>query len=660
MPASRDEILNRVLERAPPEGTAERRALEEEWFANMAYLKGRQWFVPENGMIRPPRDRRVLAKKVSENLILPKVMRAIAQLIGVQAAYVPLPMSDHREDIQAARLAELAFLHAQEVTRFRTNLRRTLVWAAVSGSGFLRISWNQDAGEPRRIYLRRDRDWPDAAALFDPDLRQELERDGRFRDVKPGEVECAVVEPFQFHWDRSARGEGIGGCQYVYTQTAIALDKIEERWGKRVTPDANELRGSEIYRDVLAFIDGDYGIAPLRGARPKEELARVVEYFERPSKRYPKGLHAVIAGGEVLAGGDNPYVATGSPLPFVKFDWFPPEGSFMGVPIVGQLRGPQRARNEARQQTQEFMRRTGFAPVLLPRGSSVTPKQIAAFQGIVFEYDSAGPPPTFGSPPQMPQYLFEMPNVAESAMDKISAQASPTNNRLPGQLRSGVGIQAVQADNNLILTPTSESMLESIAEVGRQCLQLMGVYYDAPRLMAVSGRNGEIEIRHFVGSDLRGHYNLRVVARPGMLDSVESRREALFEAAQLGILDPRDPEQRMILIRGLAFHTKDEHWQALVQQEQAEWREIDRIVSNENYMPAPRPWNDAGVRARVLERFLNSAEFERVPPSAQERLVARWDAFKTMLAGQMELQMAMMEASKGAQGQKGRASQPAR
>jgi hypothetical protein len=97
-----------------------------------------------------------------------------------------------------------------------------------------------------------------------------------------------------------------------------------------------------------------------------------------------------------------------------------------------------------------------------------------------------------------------------------------------------------------------------------------------------------------------------------------------------------------------------------MQQELAEQREIDRIIDDPTYEASVLPWNDPQVRSRVLERFLNSLEFEALAQPVQLKLVNRWQQFSQTLAERAQQQMAMMQASKGMPGETGQASQPRR
>lgn len=661
------DALQYVMDRLDPHGSqSERRRLEQLWFGNLSYYTGVPYFVPDpiTGGIRGPKRTKGSRRKTlhQANLVRPKVLRAIAKLEQVNPTYRVAPKSGSREDRHAAKLAELVFRHLWQTTKFQTKRRRALLWAAICGSGFLKISWDPEAGTAQRVWLKEDQDLPDVEAAIFPEIRQAREAAGRFEDTYPGEVDVEVIEPFHLWWDPKARGGGIDECDWVTTNSAVTVRDIKERWGVTVQPDAEDLTGVESWRNAYAWMAGGL-FSNIEAPKPRESNTAIVrEFFERPLKSNSfKGRHIVIAGGKVVKSGPNPYATTGAPLPFVKIDWFPEEGRFMGGSLVEDLRHPQKAYNEARSHTIDYQKTHGYAPTYLPKGGGIKPVQVVAMHGPIYEFNATVGQPVFGQPPNLPPYIAENASIARGEMDAIAAQTDPANNRMPGQLRSGSAIQQMQADNNAILTPISESLMEAVAEAGTQMLQLVGLHYDAPRVLQVTGKSGEYEVEHFVGADLRGQYSLQVVSQPAALESVEAKEAKLMDAVQLGILNPQNPEHTVLLFKGLNFHTSDEFINALIQQDAAEEREIKRMVDMPQYLPEAMPWMDPEVRSKTCERYMNSLEFEQLDPLVQQKIAARWQQWVQILQQRMEQQIAMAQLVSGGSPQaapKGEPSQP--
>ena len=80
----------------------ERRALERLWFINKAYYGGAHHMVMDDGRIRVPRRRTKNREYFSANRVLPKVLKAVARLLAVNADFTVSPMSGAYEDLMAA------------------------------------------------------------------------------------------------------------------------------------------------------------------------------------------------------------------------------------------------------------------------------------------------------------------------------------------------------------------------------------------------------------------------------------------------------------------------------------------------------------------------------------------------------------------------------
>lgn len=655
----RQTALEYVRERIQPDGqSAERMAFEQQWLGDLGLYAGSK-FVSDGGMIRAARNLGAQRDAYNANLILPKVLTFLARKAAINPKMVVLPRTDEWEDMQAARLAMQAYEHAVEVSKFKPAKSRAERWAAICGSGFVKTCWDPDAGDPDRIY--HDKGRVNVMAQHDPDMRAEYERDGRYTDVYPGEIACEVIEPWQLWPDPNARDGGFDDCEYVIIRTARPVTDVYNETGIKVSPDGDAQRGAERYREVLAHLaSGQNGVTPTLMRSRMSDCAYQDECFVRPSRLYPNGRYIRVIGDQVIDDRDNAYAAAGCPIPIAKYDCFPMPGRFWGLSLVELLRNPQKAYNASRGHAMNMQATAGHAPVFLDKMSGIQPKTYKGLHGIVFEINANSRIPIFGQPPNMPPYIGENAALARSEMGEISAQTDPASSKLPGQLRSGAAISAIQAISNLILSASVESMFQADTFVGTSMLQLIGLFYDTPRMIQVMGPGGEIDPRKLRGADLRKHYRLKILTQPGDLDSAEARDAKLLDAVQLRALDPQNPDDKNMILKGLRFHNADDFVNAILGQENDEEREIAMIVdSGGESVPEVMPWMDPATRARVLERKLNTRAYHLYPPPVQEQLAARWMKFSMLLQQRIAAQIQQAQAMNGTPAQPGQASQPA-
>ena len=643
--------------------------LERSWFVNQAYYYGAQNLqmggAPGQGIaLRQPRVGTRVRETFTANYTLVKVVKAIARLVALVPEFDAPPRSASFEDMLASDLAGRIFEYLKDATGFDSALRRVMWWAAVCGSGFLKVYFDKDAGEHERI-------WKDSAgnpvieAVKNADLQRALEDAGQFKDVFRGEVRQKVFSPFHLKPDPIARGGGLDEAAYVILEYFTSPEGLSDMFGGSVASWATEgASTTRMWEDNIAFMSSPEGLAFGRSAVGTKNLCRYREFWERPLPRNDmKGRFIIQAGGKVVENGDNPYAGSRIGLPFVKYDWFPAEGRFWGVSLVEQIRRPQKAYNQARSHAIDFVKTYGWPFVMIPKGSAVKQVSLQAFPGVTLEYTAqAGMQPTIGQSPRISEAIPLTSAAAKNEMDEISAQAAPAKEGYPSQIRSGSAISMVQQDNNAILTPISHAMFESIARTGEMMLALVDSYYGSGRTIALLNDASEFEVMTFRSADLRHHHKLRVRGKPGMIESPEAYRQTLLDAVSIKALDPQtNARDRALFFRGMQMKTDLELLDLETVQVSRERTKIQKLIKG--FPPEeqePFPWEDPMIRLPVLEHFLNSSAFEAVDPVSKSWLVERWQKFTAILGQRMAAQQQMMADTKGAPSQKGVASQPSR
>lgn len=543
------------------------------------------------------------------------------------------------------------FAHLKQVTKFHSKKRRALLDAALCGSGFLQITFDPLAGVPSRTWFKGNGRTPDMEAEFDRTLQQQAEQKGHFIDRSAGELRVDVVSPFQLYWDPNARSGGFDDSDWVARISYVPIERLEDRFGTEwnFQGDDHE-RGAALYEENIANLasglQGQLGI----GQQAKSQVGtrgRLVEFWEKPlGRNNGEGRYMVLAGKQVVINGSNPYAASGNPLPFVKYDWFPFEGRFIGLSLAEQLRPSQKAYNRARSHALEFQKTYGYAPVFLNKGGSIKAVNLNSMPGLVYEYEGQqGVTPSFGPMPHLPEYIANNATIAAQEMDEISAQASPTKSGYPAGVRSGAAIGMIQADNNAVMTPISHAMLETDAEAGTMMLQVAGLWYDTPRVARVLGDTGDFDPEVFMGTDLRGHYDLQVHGAPAPVQSREAYKQTLLDTIQVGALQPQtNRRHRALVMRAMQFETAQEILDTETRQETSEARILDKMIRDTFYNPTVMPFQDPQLRIPIIEHTLNSREFENLPQEIQDKLMKRWDTFKNVLAKQMQEMLEAQQA----------------
>lgn len=641
----------------------ERRALERLWFVNKAYYAGAQYIVLDDGRLRIPRRRGKNREFFQANKILPKVVKATAKLLAMNPDFIVAPKSGEFEDLVASQTSLKVWSHLKQTTKFGKQLRRALNEASLCGTGWLKVTFDPEKGVADRIYTKKG-GGATLEPMFNEELRRQFELEGQFVDDFPGEVRIDVPSTFSVYWDPNARAGGVDDCMWMAEVGYTPIEDLIDRYGDLGFAGDDYERGAALYEENIANLaSGLQGYNGL-GTFAKSQIGtrcRVIEFWERPAPRNNnEGRYILTAGNLVVRNGKNPYAASGSPIPYVKVDWFPFEGRFIQLSLVEQLRPSQKAYNRSRSHAIEYEKTYGYAPVFVPKSAAIKAVNLTSVPGQVFEFEgSMGVAPTFGNTPRLPDYVGQNAAIAAAEMDEISAQASPAKNALPAGIRSGAAIQMVQADNNAVLTPISHALLEAVAQVGTQALQLAGLYYNQSRVAQILGDGQDVETFSFVGADLRGHYEVQLRGEPTALESREAYKQTIMDSIQTGALRPaEDKTHASLIMKALRFHSAEEILDVETRQQQDEHRIIQKTLRDPTFEQQVLPFHDPEARLPVLEHFLNGPQFNKLDPFTQGRIFSRWQQFTAILAQRRQAEIQAQQAIAGTPGQKGEASQP--
>lgn len=660
------DALNHVRQFVDYETQApEREVYEQTWFRDTMYYAGQQYGIEEpDGRVRAPRGNSN-QQYYTANLVLPYAVRATSKISSQNFQTTVAPKSSRVEDRDAAKLAQRVNRHLDNILDYQRKSRTALRMSAMMGSGFLKFWWDPEAGTPTRIYQH-----PENGIQVDlpPDVEREYDHRGWYVDTYPGEIRCEPVSLFNIWWPWDAREGGIDDCMrlaHVYVDLRETLEqRFDQDLGDVETYEATV--GSERYQEVIAYAArAGMGVGAAGGPHPNHasgQRVRVVEMWERPTRHWPRGRKILVVGNRVLDDGDNPYHEAGVHIPFAKTDWLQLPGRFPAISLVSQLRGPQRARNHSRSMALSIERTHGYPVTMIPNDAEVNvDRDLRSIPGVVLRISRMRDRPFVSSSPQLPPYIGENADRAQAEMSTISGQDSPGDSRIPGQLRSGLAVQAVQEDANLILSEPAFNFAMMHRDAGRIKLALAAHFYDDTRVMStLDGTRTQVE--HFTGADIRGHTQLIIAGEPGRIESSTAYQAKIMEMVQLGILNPADPRDRLATLKALEYQTADEVAEDKLRDEERAESIVRRILDAPQFAQPyqMRPWDDPFAFSRVLERHLKSDEFDDFPETVQMQLAAMWQQASAMIQERLNAQMAFSEAQKGQPGEKGAASQPRR
>ena len=689
------EKVTRVVD--PDAQQPDRLEWERKNFRNLAYLSGIQHFAqdPISGRLHPIRDvKRRKQRDFVANLILPTVVRAVAKITNLKGGFTVAPNSSERVDREGAKIGEKFFDYVRADESFNEKIQQALMWAANTGLGVLKVTWDPEAGDPQRVFLMSEEEKMQAGMAgnggpvaadpgLSPEAKQEKERRGEFEDVPQGDFDIAEVSPFAFYWDPDAKSGMLERSGWCATKTLMSKSKVERQFGVKLKGKIQSdqwTTHNTLYEEAISYFHGGQAaIGRTVPGKDKRQHPRVtvVEYFEKAHRENDyKGRYVVIAGDTVLVNKDNPYTKIGFDLPFVTFGWIPRPGGFVSIDLTSNLTDPQRAYNESNQHMMEVERFQGYPILVVWRGAGLKSHRIPNYPGPVLEVNPSMGPPVQIPPAPLPQYIYQNVENRRREMQEIASQGDVGKGKAPGQVRGSQAISTLLNEDNMILNLIAQSHFASLARMGKIILALAGHFYDSRRIVKLLGDDSHWDVLSFIGADLRGNYDVRVSGEAARVDSSKVRQAVVMDLVTAGFLNPGDPSDKQLVMDSLYLSLADQPFEDRLIDKRNSERENEKLLQAGRLlaevgpqaapvamseMPMVRDFEDHQVHIEEHDKMRKSMEYMELPPQAQQLIDSHVDKHKTFAAQEMQqqLEIQMLMSQNGGQPKPpGQASQP--
>ena len=665
------DVLAMLDKRLPRRGeTVERLGLERKWLSNILYCYDKHYFTFAGySPVEVKRGQNEIRSQT--NYVKPAISRAVVKVLNIKGRFAAIPDGDTLEAREQARLGEIIFQHLRTATCYDREKTLMTFWAALCGSGFLKNVYDPLLGDTERFYHTNDGNKSVIRGnLLPADEKARKDVAGEFDEIPNGEISCEATSPFQMHEDPISKGK-IEHCRFIFQQQWLPTEWIAERFNvdeKDLTIESNLTSANRLDQAVSMLSSGLTGFQPMTGGdeRTRFKLSRLVQMWERPSRKNPKGRYVVVGGERGLIDEHNPYVGDNTAvchIPFTKMDWMPVMGRFFGSALADSLTPLQYRYNESRSRTAEFENIYGRPIMILPKGAGLSKVNMEIKTGGVYEANTNAGTPTFFPQPALPPDVMQNSQTIAGEMRYISSQSDVDGSKMPGQIRSGAGLNALQRDRDLVLDLTIASSLEADRMSGCQQLTLAKMFYTTERIAYLRGPGGQWSSKRFKSGDFSN--KIRIIGEPGEYQTSDQYKQELQDMVTTGMLQPAtNPEDRQVIAKAIKFQSAEEIVVDLIQHEERQEQEIrDMMKAPQKFRDGVYPvlpYEDDQAHQRVLERLFNSDEFQDLDELTRSVLSAHWQAHDNQKMQKLAQQMQMMEASKGAPGQTGVASQPRR
>jgi len=576
----REKALWAMVQELRTEGFDARKPFEGIWTVSIAFFAGQQYTFFEGNSQRLFEVERVKGKiRTTDNKIQPNVMRQISDLVKNDPQVSVVPATTDQDDIKAARVGDKALRAWWRSAGMKGKVRRLATWLYTTGNAFLGDRWDEHSGPE----------------TFD-------EESGKV--LYEGDVQGDVWSPFEVLIPYEAMGiSELSESPWVIQVKRRGLGWFEENYGER---------GLRVKEESLAQTGLSIEDLLAGGSRAKAKMQGALEtrLKIRPSRKYPKGLYVVAANGVILEEKEWPF----DDFALEHFKDVEIPGIFWGKATMEQSIPTQKSWNRNVSSIEEFNR-------LMAKGKWLTPKAAKMevspddTHGEVISYNPVmghkpehlslkGLPPTVGMSLEINQASFQ---------DNFSRH-EVTRGTNKSDIRSGemVGLLLEQDAQGRI--PSHLLFEESLERFMRRVLRRIKEGYKGERILQLVGKEGEIEVFAFKGSQLRECSDVMVKKQSSMPESRAAKQEQIMGRFESGLYgDQTDPEVRRQVMNMLEDAVvKDIYSDDRMDETVARW-ENPLLVNLELKSVVPiNDYDNHGLHVIEHNRFRKGMEYQRL------------------------------------------------
>lgn len=509
-------------------------SLAKTWDANIRFFEGDQWIYYDTSkktnltipLIEGIND--FIPRPVT-NLFTPTIMTIASVFTKNKPTAMAFPNSDQDADVQAARVAEAILDTKWELDDEARKHVRAIVLALLCGTVFRKDYWDPTA----------------TTTTIQPT------GGGTQDQMTVGDTKTEMLSPFEVYPD-------IYGGNYFFEAKVVPLETIRQIYGKTgngYTGLCDKVKPDKSYNSVLQYRENlrtlagsSYGTGQNGGAA-QSETAVLVEAYIRPTRTFPKGLMIVEAGGVPLFCANSPYYdprVEDSWHPYTPFTWLQSPTRYHGISLGEQILPLQRRINGI----DSFAMLNNMSMInpvwLIDKASNIAEGQINGRPGLNVYYTQN--PPTRLPGLGLPQDIYAERAKLVEDIHFIAGDNLVLHGNQPSGVNTASGLQLLMEQSAGKFNPYYTNW-ERFIELGQQKkLLLIAKNYVQQRpdffqkIKHFSRNSNSIDIKTFLGADLRDNFTIRIEAGSSVPRSKLVEQQQLLDLQKLGLLGDVSPQ----------------------------------------------------------------------------------------------------------------------
>lgn len=567
-----------------------RMPFERVWFTNMAFYFGKQWVVWGQAgsyqfarMVEPPAP--PWRVRLTINKVRGYTSRELARFHSTRPRGFVMPSSDDTGDQAKAKIGEQIYQYMYEEVDLEMQQAIASMWAILTGNGYLKVTYSNEWDAKNEVMGKIIVDPITPFNLLVPYLDEpQLNR-------QPWIMHCVVKDP----------------------------DWVEATYGVRLKPE--DSNAGDLLEDRML------NAMSLQEKKATTQGILLKEVWIQPCLKFPDGAVVTVAQDKVLVPvdanqedqfeGEGP---TSSKQLWIEWPYAHKEypfhqrihtlaNRFYATTFLEDLISLQRQYNRSISQVVETVNKMSRPTWVVPKGS-VDVRTMTSEPGAIIQYNPGTPvPPKQEQPASLPNYVFEIVNTTKEEMDGVASQHAVSQGTVPPNVEAATAISYLQERDDATLWSATRSLERSHQTIGKQILSLVAQFWDAERMIKVTGPNQNFSAFLFKGADLANNTDFRVVPGSGAPISRAARKAELLELMKMGMIPPA---------KGLAYLDMPELG-SLYEELQIDHTQASKenLKMSKQVQVQPNLFDEHLIHIETHDDYMKTEEYESLDPQTQ-------------------------------------------
>lgn len=422
--------------------------------------------------------------------------------------------TDHKSLVQA-RLANGLLDYYLREKRLEEYLKVAVEYAIVLGSGYIKMEWNQMAGETY-------------------DFNEETQT-----EIKEGDVEFSNLSPFDVVFDSSREDQKHDWvlCRSFKNRHDLVANYPEHRDKILALPSKADLQNH--------YLESSYF--------NKTELIPVYEFYHRRSESMRDGRYILFLSDDIILSDDAmPY----RDLPVYRIAPANILGSPHGYTPMFDILPIQDAINMLYSTILTNQNAFGVQNILVPRGADVSISELSGALNVIEANTQFGSIQPLNLT-QTPKEIFEFLGMLEQVAETLTGVNSVSRGNPESSLKSGNALALVQSMSLQFMSGLQQSYIQMIEDVGTGLVNMLKDFAEVPRVAAISGVRNKTSMKEFVGDDLASVNRVIVDVGNPLAKTTAGRVEMAEQMLQMGVIKTAEQYFQVMNTGNLDVMTED-------------------------------------------------------------------------------------------------------